>query len=308
VTPTARGQRGQSLDGVLLLDKPLGLTSQSAVTRVKRLLGASKAGHTGTLDPMATGLLPIALGQATKFSHGLLEAEKSYRATVRLGVKTTTGDLEGEVVSRSIVECDAEAVNDALSRFRGEITQVPPMYSALKHKGKPLYSYARQGAEIERAPRRVIISRLELERFASPDMCIEVTCSKGTYIRVLAEDIGGALGCGATLAALTRTRVGEFDIDRAVALEALEALRSEERLRLLHPVDSLVADLPEIRLDGEAARRLGCGQQVRCQSVPGAPGVVLRVYGPAQTFLGVASVTHDGALVPRRLVSTPTPA
>jgi tRNA pseudouridine55 synthase len=303
VTPTARGQRGQSLDGVVLLDKPLGLTSQSAVTRVKRLLGAAKAGHTGTLDPMATGLLPIALGQATKFSHGLLEAEKSYRATVRLGIKTTTGDLEGEVVARSTVDCDAQAVNDALSRFRGEITQVPPMYSALKHRGKPLYTYARNGTQIERAPRRVTILRLELESFELPDMCIDVTCSKGTYIRALAEDIGNVLGCGATLAALTRTRVGGFDIGRAVALEALEALRSEERLRWVHPVDSLVADLPEIGIDCDAARRLVWGQQVRCQPTPRAPGMIVRVYGPDQTFLGIGDITDDGLLVPRRLVS-----
>jgi len=280
------------LDGVLLLDKPHGITSQGAVSRAKRLLGAAKAGHTGTLDPMATGLLPLAFGEATKFAHSLLDADKAYVADVRLGVKTTTGDLEGEVVATCPVEVDGARLESVLQRFRGEIVQTPPMYSALKHQGKPLYEYARAGTEIAREPRPVSIHALDLERFEGDTLRISVSCSKGTYIRVLAEDIGEALGCGATLAALRRTAVGPFSVDVAMTLEALEAVPADERAGVL---------LPAVALDAEQARRLGLGQSVT--GLARGTGLV-RVYGPAGAFLGVCEWSADGVLCPRRLVAT----
>jgi tRNA pseudouridine55 synthase len=288
------------LDGVLLLDKPAGISSQGAVSRAKHLLGAAKTGHTGTLDPMATGLLPLAFGEATKFSHSLLDADKGYVAEVRLGVITTTGDLEGEVVATAAVKVERPQLERALEGFRGEIVQTPPMYSALKHQGKPLYEYARAGTEIERAARRITIHSLELERFEGGDARIRVTCSKGTYIRVLAEDIGKALGCGATLAALRRTCVGDFSVHAAVTLPALEGMTPDERLARLLPPDALVERLPSISLDAEQSRRLGLGQAVR--GVGGDSGLV-RVYDQAGSFLGVAEVSSDGTLAPRRLVA-----
>ena len=287
------------LDGVLLLDKPQGITSQGAVSRAKRLLSAAKAGHTGTLDPMATGLLPLAFGEATKFAHSLLDADKAYVADVRFGVTTTTGDLEGEVVATRPVDVDRERLAAALERFRGEIVQIPPMYSALKHQGKPLYEYARAGTEIVREPRRVTIHALELESFAGDTARIRVSCSKGTYIRVLAEDIGAALGCGATLAALRRTAVGPFSVEAAMTLETLEALSAEQRLAALRPADALIEGLAAVALDAERARRIGLGQSV--SGIAGDAGLV-RVYAPDGAFLGVGELTEAGVLAPRRLV------
>jgi tRNA pseudouridine55 synthase len=291
----------RAIDGVLLLDKPMGITSQAAVTRAKRSLSASKAGHTGTLDPMATGLLPLAFGEATKFAQALLDADKAYLATVRLGVTTTTGDLEGEVLTRSPVTVDRARVQAILARFRGDILQTPPMYSALKHEGKPLYQYARAGAEVPRAARPVSIYALELESFDAPDVRLKVACSKGTYIRVLAEDIGAALGCGATLAGLRRTRTGGFSVDDAVALDALEAMGEGERAAKLLPVDALLAGLPSLELSAGDARRITLGQPV--SRLAGSPGL-FRLYGPDSGFLGLAEASGDGALVPRRLIST----
>jgi tRNA pseudouridine55 synthase len=287
------------LDGVLLLDKPHGITSQGAVSRAKRLLGAAKAGHTGTLDPMATGLLPLAFGEATKFAQSLLDADKGYVADVRLGVTTTTGDLEGEVVATRPVDVDRERLERVLERFRGEIVQTPPMYSALKHQGKPLYEYARAGTEVAREPRRVTIHALELEGFAGDTARVRVACSKGTYIRVLAEDIGAALGCGATLAALRRTAVGVFSIDAAMTLETLEGLPPEQRLAALRPPDTLIQGLAAVALDAAQARCIALGQSV--SGVAGAAGLV-RVYGPGAAFLGVGALGETGVLVPRRLV------
>lgn len=297
---SARRER-RRLDGVVLLDKPAGISSQGAVSRAKHLFGAAKAGHTGTLDPMATGLLPLAFGEATKFSHALLDADKGYVADVRLGVTTTTGDLEGEVVATATVNVDRERLERVLEGFRGEIVQTPPMYSALKHRGKPLYEYARAGTEVERVARPVTIHSLELERFEGEEARIRVACSKGTYIRVLAEDIGKALGCGATLAALRRTEVGDFSVQSAVTLPALEAMTADERLACVLPPDTLVQRLPTVSLDAEQSRRLGLGQAV--PDVGGASGLV-RVYGEAGLFLGVAEVSSAGTLVPRRLVSS----
>jgi tRNA pseudouridine55 synthase len=273
-----------------------------AVTRVKALFNAAKAGHTGTLDPMATGLLPVTLGEATKFSHGMLEADKAYLATVRLGVTTTTGDLEGEVLTRSPVDADPERVEAALARFRGDIVQTPPMYSALKHAGRPLYEYARAGTQVARAPRHVTIRTLELRHCGATDVRISVACSKGTYIRVLAEDIGKTLGCGATLAELRRTHVGRFSLDAAVTLDRLSEMTRVERLERLLPSDALVAALPSVDLDAEQALRIVRGQAVNCTGIRNT-GLV-RVYGPDSAFLGVADADREGRVVPRRLLSS----
>jgi tRNA pseudouridine55 synthase len=289
------------VDGVLLLDKPHGITSQTAVTRAKWLLGAAKAGHTGTLDPMATGLLPIAFGEATKFSHALLEADKGYVAAVRLGMTTSTGDLEGEVLARAPVNVDRMQVEAALTQFRGDIMQTPPMYSALKHAGKPLYEYARAGTELARTPRRVTIRSLALDGYDGADVLINVTCSKGTYIRVLAEDIGRVLGCGATLAALRRTHVGRFGLDAAASLDALSAESEGQRMRHVLDIDALVLDLPALELDPEQAECIVRGQAIIC-SGPANHGLV-RVYRAGAGFLGIAEAV-EGRLSPRRLVSS----
>jgi tRNA pseudouridine55 synthase len=299
--PHARRPRSR-VDGVLLLDKPPGISSQAAVTQVKLLLNAIKAGHTGTLDPAATGLLPVALGEATKFSGALLDAMKSYRAAVLLGQTTTTGDLEGEVVRTAAVEVDRGQVEAILARFTGEIMQTPPMYSALKHAGRPLYEYARAGAEIERSPRRVTISSLRLIDYAGSRLEIDVSCSKGTYIRVLAQDIGEALGCGACLAALRRTAVAHLRIEDAITLEDLRGLSEPERASRLLTPDAMLTTLPVIDLDSESARRIAAGMAVECDERAGR-GVV-RIYGPGKAFLGVADA-HEGRLQPRRLVATP---
>lgn len=291
----------EALNGVLLLDKPQGITSQGAVSRAKRALNAAKVGHTGTLDPLATGLLPLTFGEATKFSHTLLDADKAYDATVRLGLTTTTGDLEGEVVTTASVSVERTQLEGILADFRGEILQTPPMYSALKHAGKPLYQYARAGTDVHREPRRVTIRTLDLESFDGIDLRIRVFCSKGTYIRVLGEDIGKALGCGATLAALRRTGVGEFWVDSAVGLDALEAMSAAERLGRLLPVDTLLAALPSLQLAPADALRMSQGQVVPC---PEPLNGLVRVYAVGQRFLGVAEASQDGALVPRRLVSS----
>ena len=294
----------RKLDGVLLLDKPQGISSQGAVSRAKGLFGAAKVGHTGTLDPMATGLLPLAFGEATKFSQALLDADKAYVADVRLGVTTTTGDLEGEITRTLPVDVDRTRLENALAEFRGEIVQMPPMYSALKHQGKPLYAYARAGTEVERTARRITIHALELELFEGERLRIRVACSKGTYIRVLAEDIGEALGCGATLAGLRRTQVGPFSLDSAVTLEALDGMTADERQARLRPADALLEGVPAVTLDVQQARRLGLGQAV--QGVSATPGLV-RAYGPDGAFLGVGELAADGALAPRRLVASSTP-
>lgn len=295
-------RRGHAVNGVLLLDKPGGISSQMAVTRVKSLFDAAKAGHTGTLDPMATGLLPVTLGEGTKFSHAMLEADKAYLATVRLGVTTTTGDLEGEVLTRAPVDADPQRVEAALAQFRGDIAQTPPMYSALKHAGRPLYEYARAGVQVARAPRHVTIRALQLQDCSATDVRINVACSKGTYIRVLAEDIGKTLGCGATLAELRRTHVGRFSLDEAVTLDRLSAMTEVERVRHLLPADALLAGLPSLELDAEQALRIARGQAVNCTGMTNT-GLV-RVYGPGSAFLGVAHADREGRVVPRRLLSS----
>jgi tRNA pseudouridine55 synthase len=292
----------RAIDGVLLLDKDGALTSNAALQRAKRLYNAAKAGHTGTLDPLATGLLPICFGEATKFSSDLLDADKTYDAVIVLGVVTDTQDAEGQVLARSEVRVDRTEVEAALARLSGAIEQVPPMHSALKHQGRPLYAYARAGVEIERAARRVKIHRLELTEFEGARLRVMVECSKGTYIRTLAHDLGGILGCGAHLAGLRRTRVGSLDLADAVTLEALEGLPQAARDDLLRPVDSLVARLPAAQLDEEGARRFGQGQAVSLPPAAQAGGV--RVYAGSR-FLGVGTVDAYGTLAPRRLVAAP---
>jgi tRNA pseudouridine55 synthase len=302
----------RALDGVLLLDKGIGLSSNDALMRAKRLFLAKKAGHTGTLDPLASGLLPLCFGEATKFSQDLLEADKTYEATMRLGIRTTTGDAEGEVLETRPVEGDAtniERLEAVLARFRGPISQVPPMHSALKRDGKPLYEYARAGQIVERAARDVTIHALELLHVALPDVTFRVTCSKGTYVRTLAEDIGAALGCGAHLIALRRTGVGALTLERAVTLEALDAMEPSERDASLAPVDALLTTFAPLSLESEDARRFQQGQRLRLADrspiAPTGEATRVRVYRAEDgALLGVARLA-EGVLAPERLVAPP---
>jgi tRNA pseudouridine55 synthase len=290
------------IDGVLLLDKPSGMTSNAALQKAKWLLNAAKAGHTGTLDPMATGLLPICFGEATKFAGELLGADKRYAATIRLGIRTDTADAEGQVLETRPVAVRREQVEAVLDRFRGDIQQVPPMHSALKRDGRPLYEYARKGIELERAPRAVTIFSLDLCILDGDLIEFNVDCSKGTYVRTLAQDIGEALGCGGHLIALRRTRIGNLYLEDAVTLEALEALPPESRAGLLRPADALLAVLPRLDLDEAAALRFGHGQAVRAGE--GASAEQWRVYAADGRFLGLGRTGPDGQVAPARLVAT----
>jgi len=288
------------LHGVLLLDKPLGLSSNAALQVAKRLYRAEKAGHTGTLDPLATGLLPVCFGAATKFSQVSLEADKGYQATLRLGVTTTTGDAEGEITARRKVEVVRDDVERACAAFLGATTQRPPMHSALKHEGRPLYAYARAGIEVERELREVTIHRLEIVEGEGDTWTVDVRCSKGTYVRTLAEDIGAALGCGAHVVSLRRTASGPLSVERAHTIEALEALDAAGRDGLLLEPDALLADWPEIRLDDEGAARFLSGVRRR---VPLADAPRVRVYGPEpKAFLGGGHI-QGGELISTRLLS-----
>ena len=298
----------RDVHGVLLLDKPIGWSSNDALVRAKRLLWAKKAGHTGTLDPLATGLLPLCFGEATKFSQDLLEADKTYETIVRLGIRTSTADAEGEVLSERPVSVTPEQLQAAVAGFVGEIDQVPPMHSALKKDGKPLYEYARAGQTVDRAARRVTIHAIDVLatdlEAAEPTVTLRVSCSKGTYIRTLGEDIGEALGCGAHLVALRRTRVGELTLDGAVRLEALDAATEDARIALLAPVDALLQTLPRLEVDAEQSRRFLHGQRLPLHlTLPNADHV--RVYGvrdgAVASLLGVA-VWRGGVLRPERLV------
>ena len=301
------------VDGVVLVDKPAGLTSNAVLQRVKRAYRALKAGHTGTLDPLASGLLPVCMGEATKFSLGLLDADKRYRAVLHLGVTTETGDAEGTVLQTRAVLADRGQIEHALGAFRGEIMQVPHRYSALKRGGRALYSYARAGEPVVIAPRRVRIDALDVEHWESPLLTITVLCSKGTYVRSLGEDIGEALGCGAHVAALRRLSVGRFGIERATALESLEAWSEAERDAALLPVPVLVESFPIIELDDDAAGRFQHGQKIAIEPRTGEPGVPVAVRrrssheqaGP--DFLGVARTEIEEGqwmLVPARLMAT----
>ena len=290
----------RDINGVILLDKPLGFSSNQALQKVKHLLQAAKAGHTGSLDPLASGLLPLCFGEATKFSHFLLDADKSYRALVKLGSTTTTGDAEGEVLTTLKVEVTAQQLDEVLKNLTGNIKQTPPMYSALKHQGKALYEYARQGVEIERASRDVTIYRIDLHSFEDNQLDITVACSKGTYIRTLAEDIGAALGCGAHLAALRRLSAGHFKLEDAITLEALEALSLGERDACLLPVDATIDTLPSVVIDADSEFYLLRGQSIWKANFQMNGN--FRIYNEKGIFLGLGEQGSDGKINPKRLL------
>ena len=293
----------KNVHGILLLDKPVGISSNAALQQVKRLYRAAKAGHGGTLDPIASGLLIICLGEATKFSRFLLEANKHYLVTAQLGVKTESGDSEGAVVSEAAIPTlTADGIESVLALFRGPIQQIPSMFSALKHQGKPLYQLARQGISVDRPARTVNIEQLKLCDFTSDTLTLEVKASKGTYIRTLVDDIGDALGCGAHVTALRRLGVGPYTVDRMISLDALEALaEGEARERCLQPLYSTVADWPAVVLSEAAAFYLIQGQPVMVPYSPTAGWV--RLVTRDNRFLGVGEVMDDGRVAPRRLMT-----
>jgi tRNA pseudouridine55 synthase len=303
--PRAAARERRALDGVLLLDKPRGMSSNGALQAAKRLLQARKAGHAGTLDPLATGLLPLLFGEATKLAFLLSEADKSYIADLRLGTTTTTGDAEGEVIDVRPVRVSAAEIENALRHFRGPIDQVPPMYSALKREGRPLYEYARAGERVERTARRVHIRRLELLERSADRLRIRVDCSKGTYIRTLAEDIGTLLGTGACLGALRRTASGPWNVAQALSLEQLGSMsETAARARLLPP-EAVLAELRRIDLDQADAVRFAQGQP---RSGGARPAGLYAVFGPMQRLLGIGEIEAEGRLRPRRILIATEPA
>lgn len=288
----------KQVDGVLLLDKPIGFTSNDALQKARRLFSAAKGGHTGTLDPLATGLLPLCFGEATKFSADLLDADKTYEAVLKLGVTTDSGDAEGKVTATATVNTEKAVILKLLPQFTGDIQQIPPMHSALKRNGRPLYELARQGIEVERKARAVTIYAIDLLDFAGDSLTLRVACSKGTYIRVLAADIGAALGCGAHLTALRRTRVGDLDLDGAVTLAELEGLDETGRLAHLKPVDALLHSLPILTVEGDAAQRFSHGNPV---DLPAGLIGKIRVYENGK-LIGIGEPGSGDRLWPKRLV------
>lgn len=288
----------KQVDGVLLLDKPIGLTSNDALQKARRLFSAAKGGHTGTLDPMATGLLPLCFGEATKFSADLLNADKTYEALVKFGVTTDSGDAEGNVIATATVNVEKDDIFRVLPQFTGDILQTPPMHSALKRDGRPLYELARQGIVVEREARAVTIHAIDFLDFSGDVLSIRVACSKGTYIRVLATDIGNALGCGAHLIGLRRTEVADLNLANTVTLAELEALDESQRLERLQPVDALLLSLPILAVEGEAAERFRHGNPIDLsEAVSGK----IRVYA-GERLIGVGEPGSDGRLWPKRLV------
>ncbi len=293
-----------AVDGVLLLDKPSGITSNGTLQRAKRLLMASKAGHVGTLDPLASGLLPICFGEATKFSTDTFSANKSYEAEILLGSTTTTGDIEGEITSRNSVNVTADDIVDCVNGFTGPQLQMPPMYSALKHRGKPMYVYAREGVEIERQPRQVMIHELYLTAMKGDEMRLEVHCGSGTYIRTLAEDIGKALGVGgAYLTALRRTAIDGFDLSHADTLNNLETMSMPERDSRLLTVDTLLRDLTAIVVEAPSAAALRQGRSVEGTGAA-VEGEKIRLYDEKRNFLGLGEVTAGGAIAPKKILAS----
>jgi tRNA pseudouridine55 synthase len=299
-----RRSRGRRVDGILLLDKPLGLSSNQALQRAKRLYQAQKAGHTGSLDPLATGMLPVCFGEATKASAFLLDADKQYRATARLGRQTTTGDAEGETLRElPVSELDRDRIEASLRRFTGELAQLPPMYSALKHQGRRLYALAREGIEVAREPRRIRVMALNLRAYGPDSLELDIHCSKGTYVRVLIEDLATDLGTCGHVAQLRRLSVGSFPPGRMLAFDDLETLAREgpEALdRALLPVDAAFAGWPAVDLDRDSAWYLRRGQPVQVAGAPDHGRVCL--YGPGRCLLGVGEVLDDGRVAPRRLL------
>lgn len=295
----------RDIDGILLLDKPKGISSNQALQKARSLFKANKAGHTGSLDPLATGILPICFGEATKFSAFLLDASKSYRAVCQLGKTTATGDAEGEVTSESTVNICQADIDSVLTRFIGVIDQIPPMHSAIKVKGQRLYKLARNGREVERAARSIEIFQLDLVGFDQDQLVIDVRCSKGTYIRTLGEDIGKELGCGAYLADLRRTGVHPFWQQRSYTLDALEdlAATSESTLEaVLLPVKAALSDLPELIVDSLATENLKQGRVIQNDSTMHAG--LLNLVSENGQFIGIGEATHDGRILPKRLMNT----
>lgn len=290
----------RNVNGVLLLDKPIGFSSNQALQKAKWLFQAAKAGHTGTLDPLATGLLPLCFGEATKFAHFLTDADKTYVATLKLGVTTNTGDAEGEVLERFDVNVSQAEFEQVCQQFLGEINQVPPMFSALKHEGKAMYEYARAGIEIERKARLITIHHIVVEDFKQDEAVITVTCTKGTYIRTLAEDIGKQLGCGAHLIGLRRTATADYKIAQTITLDQLEAMTPQQREAALMPEDSAVRHLPSMVLDDDRVFYLQQGQGVWKSGA--VPKGLLRLYSERQEFLGLGELASDGKIVPKRLI------
>ncbi len=292
----------KSINGILLLDKPKGLSSNQALQKAKYLYQAAKAGHTGTLDPMATGVLPVCFGEATKFSQYLTDADKAYQATLKLGVTTTTGDAEGEVLQTRPVDCDVDRFSQVCEQFVGEIAQTPPMYSALKFEGKPLYEYARAGIEIERPARKIHIHSIQVDAFEQDIAQITVHCSKGTYIRTLAEDIGEQLGCGSHLIGLRRTLSGPFSLSQSLTIEQLASLNEAQKVEYLLPVDQTVTTLPAVTLTQEMVDKIRLGQTIKIQH--GMDVALIKLYDEAQCFIGLGEPKHGGAIKPKRLMQT----
>ena len=298
-------KRGRDIHGVFLLDKPQGMSSNDIMQKVKRIFQANKAGHTGALDPLATGMLPICLGEATKFSQFLLDADKRYLVTAKLGERTDTSDAEGQIVETREVKVKTPEILTALEQFRGEILQVPTMFSALKHNGKPLYEYARQGITVEREERPITIFELNFIEYNAPYLTLEVHCSKGTYIRTLVDDLGEALGCGAHITMLRRTAVADYPTEKMLDWNALQSLAAQQDLSLLDalllPMDTAVAKLPTLTLDESQTQGIGFGQRVKFDNPNSLQGQV-RLFSNENRFLGVAVIDENNVIRPQRLV------
>lgn len=304
-------RRGRDIHGVLLLDKPQGLSSNDALQKVKRLYNANRAGHTGALDPLATGMLPICLGEATKFSQFLLDSDKRYRVIAKLGQRTDTSDADGQIVQERPVNFTQAQLDAALDSFRGDIKQVPSMYSALKYQGKKLYEYARQGIEVPREARSITVYELQFIRWEGDELELEIHCSKGTYIRTITDDLGELLGCGAHVIYLRRLQVATYPIERMVTLEQLNALLEQAQAQeiapgelldpLLMPMDSPVENYPEVNLLPIVAGYVKQGQPVQVAGAP-ASGMVRMTEGEERKFIGVGDIADDGRVAPRRLV------
>lgn len=299
-------KKGRDIHGVFLLDKPQGMSSNDILQKVKRIFQANKAGHTGALDPLATGMLPICLGEATKFSQFLLDSDKRYQVTAKLGERTDTSDAEGQVVETKVVNVTEGDIQQALAQFRGDILQVPTMFSALKHQGKPLYEYARAGIIVEREARPITIFELKFIAYEAPFLTLEVHCSKGTYIRTLVDDLGEVLGCGAHVTVLRRLAVADYPIAAMMNYADLQNMAENQPLealdKLLLPMDTAVSNLPKINLNEQQTKAVGFGQRVKFENVEQIYGLV-RLFSNTAQFLGVAEVTADDVIRPNRMVN-----
>ena len=296
-------KRGRDIDGVFLLDKPQGMSSNDIMQKVKRVFQANKAGHTGALDPLATGMLPICLGEATKFSQFLLDADKRYVVTAKLGERTDTSDAEGQVVETRPVNVEIPQILTALEQFRGDILQVPTMFSALKHNGKPLYEYARAGITVEREARPITIFEINFIEYQAPFLTLEVHCSKGTYIRTLVDDLGEVLGCGAHVTVLRRTAVADYPAEKMMTWDALQALAEQGDLdQHLLPIDTAVSKLPALKLNAEQSKGIGFGQRVKFANEAKLRGQV-RLFSDKNIFLGVALIDDNNVIRPQRLIT-----